>query len=193
MRFSALRTRSGVMSSRQKSRPGLLYPLAMRSLLIASATLATAVVAAAATVSAPPRVIVGDTALDGLRMSHATPPQAVKRLGKPSRLVPLQPTVCRGIWKRLGLTPAFFSLRGRPRSPGGRLLTATVTSRGAWRTAVGLRVGDASSRIRTLYPRSVFHKNPPAGYWLLTRKTCPIGGSVPYASLLARVHDDRVS
>jgi hypothetical protein len=163
----------------------------MRGFVIGVATLALVVVAAAPA-AAPSRVIVGDALLGGLRIGHATPSKAVERLGKPTVLRQLQPTVCRGIWKPLGLTAAFLSLSGRPPCTAGALLTATVTSRAAWRTAVGLRVGDPVARVKALYPRSSLRRNPP-GYWLITRKTCKVGGSLPYPSLLARVVRGRVS
>jgi hypothetical protein len=164
----------------------------MRGLVTGVATLALVVVVAAAPAAAPPRVILGDTVLGGLRLGHATPPQAVKQLGKPTVLRQLQPTVCRGIWQPLGLTTAFLSLSGRPPCTAGALLTATITSRAAWRTAVGLRVGDPVARVKALYPRSSL-RGSPSGYWLITRRTCKVGGSLPYPSLLARVLRGRVS
>ena len=75
------------------------------------------------------------------------------------------------------------------------LLRATVTSRGAWRTAVGLRVGDGVGRLKRLYPRARYRRGPggSTGYWLVTRRTCELGGRQPYPGLLARVRDGRVA
>jgi hypothetical protein len=77
----------------------------------------------------------------------------------------------------------------------GALVTATITSRSAWRTAVGLRVGDSVARLRRLYSRASLHPaSPPwSGYWLITRRTCAEVGAIPYPGLLARVRSDRVT
>ncbi len=77
----------------------------------------------------------------------------------------------------------------------GVLVTATITSRSAWRTAVGLRVGDSVARLRRLYPRATLHPSSPpwTGYWLVTRRTCAEVGGFPYPGLLARARAGRVT
>ena len=52
---------------------------------------------------------------------------------------------------RLAVT--FFTFEGKPCTRGVALIV-TVTGRAAWRTAVGLRVGDSAARLRTLYPKA---------------------------------------
>jgi hypothetical protein len=77
----------------------------------------------------------------------------------------------------------------------GVLVTATITSRSAWRTAVGLRVGDSVARLRWLYPRARLHgaAGPSRGYWLVSRRTCAEVGSLPFPGLLARIRVGRVA
>jgi hypothetical protein len=70
----------------------------------------------------------------------------------------------------------------------------TVTGRAAWRTALGLRVGDAVARLRSLYPHARLKgQGFDRGYWLVTRQICAEVGGGSYPGLLARVRSGRVS
>ena len=71
----------------------------------------------------------------------------------------------------------------------------TVTGRAAWRTAVGLRVGDTAARLRKLYPRARLRTGfaGDSGYWLVTRQVCAEVGGGAYPGLLARMRAGRVS
>jgi hypothetical protein len=158
------------------------------------------VAAAPAAAANPPRVIVGDRSVAGLRLGRTTPPVAIARFGADGpRRLRRSGGSCTVAWPRIGLTLHFGVIGTDPTNPctGGHLLTATVTSRGAWRTAVGLRVGDRVTRLRSLYPRAVFNGGAPfgfdRGYWLVTRRSCPTVGGATYPGLLARTNDGRVT
>ena len=156
---------------------------------------AAAAVLAAAAAHAAPYVIVGDTSVAGLRIGRADPADARLRFGAPSASRRAGPYACVASWRRIGLVATFLDLSQGNACRTGVLLRATVTSRGAWRTAVGLRVGDAIVRLKRLYPRARYRRGPAGstGYWLVTRRTCELGGRQPYPGLLARVRDRRVS
>ena len=144
----------------------------MRALLVAVA--AAVVLSAPASAASPQYVVQGDRVVGGLRIAHGTLAQARQRFGAPSTVRSRASGVeCNANWPRIGLRLAFFDFSGRA-CQDGVLVTATITSRSAWRTAVGLRVGDSVARIRRLYPRASLHPaSPPwTGYWLVTRRTC---------------------
>ena len=165
----------------------------MRALLLSVA--ATVLLAMPASAASPPYVVQGDRAVGGLQIARGTLAQARRRFGAPSTVRARASGVeCNAVWNRLGLRLAFLDFSGRA-CQDGVLVTATITSRSAWRTAVGLRVGDSAARIRQLYPRASFHPaSPPwTGYWLVTRRTCAEVGALPYPGLLARVRSGRVS
>ena len=65
----------------------------------------------------------------------------------------------------------------------------------AWRTAVGLRVGDSAARLRRLYPRARLRTGlaGDSGYWLVTRQVCAEVGGGAYPGLLARMKGGRVA
>jgi hypothetical protein len=165
----------------------------MRALLVA--VTAAVLLAVPASAASPPYVIQGDRAVGGLRIAHGTLAQARQRFGPPSTVRSRASGVeCNANWPRIGLKLAFLDFSGRA-CQDGVLVTATITSGSAWRTAVGLRVGDSVARIRRLYPRASLHPaSPPwTGYWLVTRRTCAEVGAIPYPGLLARVRGGRVS
>jgi hypothetical protein len=165
----------------------------MRRLSVVLLAAALSVVPALA--APPPFVVQGDHAVAGLRIGHATLADARERFGSPSSVRSRASGVeCNVSWNRIGLKLAFLDFSGRA-CPDGVLVTATITSRSAWRTAVGLRVGDSVARLGRLYPRASLHRAAPpwTGYWLVTRRTCAEVGSVPYPGLLARVRTGRVT
>jgi hypothetical protein len=165
----------------------------VRAFLVAVA--AAVVLAVPTSAASPPYVVQGDRAVGGLRIAHDTLAQARRRFGAPSTVRARASGVeCNAVWKRIGLRLAFLDFSGRA-CQDGVLVTATITSRSAWRTAVGLRVGDPVARVRRLYPRATLHPaSPPwTGYWLVTRRTCAEVGAIPYPGLLARVRGGRVT
>ena len=161
--------------------------------------LLASVAAAAALASTPaaaaqPHVIHADTWVGGLRVAHAMPADARARLGAPSTSRTERSLSCVQSWRRIGLVLRFLDLSERRPCRSGVLVTATITSRSHWRTAVGLRVGDSAARVRRLYPRARFRRGFAqwTGYWLVPRRTCVEVGAQPYPGLLARVRDGRV-
>ena len=149
---------------------------------------------ALALTAAPQYVIHGDRTAGGIRVARSTPADVRKLFGAPSTSRVPTPQSCVQSWKRAGLTVHFFTFEGKPCSAGVALIV-TVTGRTAWRTAVGLRVGDSAARLRTLYPgarlRTGFSGD--SGYWLVTRRVCAEVGGGSYPGLLARMQNGRVS
>ena len=144
--------------------------------------LAAVLLALPALAASPPLVIQGDRVVGGLRIGRGTLAGARERFGSPSTLRSRTSGVeCDAGWNPIGLTLAFLDFSGRA-CADGVLVTATITSRSAWRTAVGLRVGDSVARLGRLYPRASLHRAaaPWTGYWLVTRRTCAEVGSIPY-------------
>jgi hypothetical protein len=157
--------------------------------------LLVAALAAPAAAAAPaPYVINGDSSVGGLRIARADLADARARLGAPSSVRRRVPE-CVASWRGLGVTLAFLDLSGADPCRGGALVRATITSRSDWRTAKGLRVGDAVARLRSLYPSARHRRSIPAwtGYWLVTRRACELGGFEPFPGLLARVRHGRVT
>jgi hypothetical protein len=152
-------------------------------------------VATVAASGAPTHVIQADRTIAGLHFGAATPTQAATRFGRPATSRADTSGGCRQSWPRLGLVLLYLDLYAPRPCTTGRLAGATVTNRPRWRTALGLRVGDTTTRLRALYPRATRHSGYAAwnGYWLVTRHVCKEVGGSAYPALLARVRGARVS
>jgi hypothetical protein len=165
--------------------------LALALGLVAAALVATTPSAEAAPA---PYVIQSDRSAGGILIARSKPAAAFARFGPPSSQRADGPS-CLMYWKRLQLAIRFLDF-GRPPCTNGVAAVITVTSREHWRTAVGLRVGDAVTRLWRLYPRASLQRGtftPFAGYWLVTRRACAEVGGAPYPGLLARARNGRVS
>lgn len=163
--------------------------------VLAFVLLAAVVLVLPAHSASPPFVVQGDRAIGGLPISRGTLADARERFGSPTTVRSRASGVeCNAAWNRIGLKLLFLDFSGRA-CGDGVLVTATITSRSTWRTAVGLRVGDSVARLGRLYPRARLHRAaaPWTGYWLITRRSCAEVGSIPYPGLLARVRDGRVT
>ena len=101
---------------------------------------------------------------------------------------------CLQSWKGARLAVTFFTFEDKPCARGVALIV-TVTGRAAWRTAIGLRVGDSAARLRTLYPKARLRTGfaGDSGYWLVTRQVCAEVGGGAYPGLLARMKAGRVA
>jgi hypothetical protein len=152
-------------------------------------------VAAGAASAAPAHVIQADRTIAGLHFGAAKATDAAARFGRPATSRADRSGGCRQSWPGLGLVLLYLDLYAARPCTTGRLAGATVTNRPRWRTAVGLRVGDTTSRLRALYPRATRHTGYAAwnGYWLVTRHVCQEVGGSAYPALLARVRGGRVS
>jgi hypothetical protein len=151
---------------------------------------AAAVQGVVVAVAAGTLVVSGDRSVGGVAVGHGTLAQATARFGLPtSQRVEGHGLTCHVTWRRLGLTVDFLDFADHACRDGG-LVTATMTSRTRWRTALGLRVGDAVARLRRLYPHARLHSD---GYWLVPRRSCAETGSNAYPGLLARIRANRVS
>ena len=140
-------------------------------------------------------MISGDRAVGGVRIGHGTLANARAAFGAPSSVRTPSAQVCLGRWTSLGLTMRFLDFAGTA-CRTGVLITATITSRSAFRTTLGLRVGDSTAQLRHLYPNARFRSDPSSGwtgYWLIPRRTCNEVGRLPYPGLLARVRAGRVT
>ena len=140
------------------------------------------------------RVIQGDKNVGGIKVGRSTPPQVKQLFGTPSTSRAISAQSCLQSWKGVPLVVHFFTFEGKPCTKGVALIV-TVTGRAAWRTAVGLRVGDTTARVRALYPRARLRSGGPGdtGYWLVTRQICAEVGGGSYPGLLARMRHGRVS
>ena len=140
------------------------------------------------------RVIQGDRNAGGIRIARSTPADVKRLFGAPSTWKARSAQDCLQSWKGARLAVTFFTFEGKPCTAGVALIV-TVTGRAAWRTAVGLRVGDVAARLRTLYPRARLRTGfaGDSGYWLVTRRACAEVGGTAYPGLLARMRNARVS
>jgi hypothetical protein len=137
-------------------------------------------------------VVVRDKSVGGVHVG-AKLARARSVFGRPTSTRRIGRDECRAVWRRIALTLAFVDLSGGNPCRVGALLVATATS-SRWRTDRGLRVGDPVSRIRALYPGARhFATAPYAGWWLITRHTCPTTGSQAYPGLRARISAHHVS
>ncbi len=139
-------------------------------------------------------VIQGDKNAGGIKIGASTAADVERLFGAPSTSRVLSAQTCQQSWKGLRLVVQFFTFDGKPCAERVAL-TAIVTGRAAWRTNVGLRVGDSVERLKTLYPRARLRTRfqGDAGYWLVTRQICAEAGGGPYPGLLARITGGRVS
>jgi hypothetical protein len=156
-----------------------------------------ALLAAALVFTAPPppqHVIHGDRTAGGIRVARSNPAQVKRLFGAPSTSKARSAQDCVQNWKAARLTVTFFTFEGKPCTAGVALIV-TVTGRAAWRTAVGLRVGDSAARLRSLYSKARLRTGfaGDSGYWLVTRKVCAEVGGGAYPGLLARMRKGRVA
>jgi hypothetical protein len=167
------------------------------AILIVALAVATSVGSTAAGTSpAHPYVIQADIRIAGLAFGPATPRDAARRFGQPNTSRADTSGACTQSWRALGLVLLFLDLYAPAPCATGRLAGATVTNASRWRTSVGLRVGDTTSRVRRLYPHATLHAGGSGnwnGYWLVTRHVCAEVGGSAYPALLARVRAGRVS
>ena len=151
-------------------------------------------VALALTAAAAEHVIHADVDAGGIRIARSTPAEVKKLFGAPSTSRVTSPRTCGQSWKGARLTVTFFTFEQKPCARGVALIV-TVTGRAAWRTAVGLRVGDSATRLRSLYPKAQLRTGfaGESGYWLVTRQVCAEVGGGAYPGLLARMKGGRVA
>jgi len=144
--------------------------------------------------AAPQHVIHGDRSAGGIRIARSTPADVKKLIGAPSTSRVTSSQSCLQSWKGARLAVTFFTFEEKPCARGVALIVK-VTGRKAWRTAVGLRVGDSAVRLRTLYPKARLRKGfaGDSGYWLVTRQVCAEVGGGAYPGLLARMNGGRVA
>lgn len=161
-----------------------------RRRLAAAALLAAAVALPAG--AGTSTVIRSDVQIGPLHTRGALLKDAVAAFGKPVRQRTVGSMECRVQWSN-GLAARFLDLGQKDPCGQGGFVTGSVIGK-AWRTSVGLRVGDPISKVRTLYRRASYHRNagPQTGWWLVTRKSCETGGFQPYPGLLARAYHGRV-
>ena len=141
--------------------------------------------------AAPTYVLQADHRAGPVVLARSTLPQASAALGRPG-VVRRHGSTCSASWRALGLAAQFVVIGADPRDPckAGVGVVVTLTSRARWRTARGLRVGDAAARARRLYPRAVRHGS---SLWLVTRHACSEVGGTAYPGLLARLRAGRVA
>jgi hypothetical protein len=154
-----------------------------------------ALLAVALVLAAPqPHVIHGDRTAGGIRVARSTPADVKKLFGAPSTSRVTSSRSCLQSWKGVRLAVTFFTFEDKPCARGVALIV-TVTGRAAWRTALGLRVGDPAARLRRLYLKARLRTGfaGDSGYWLVTRQVCAEVGGGAYPGLLARMKAGRVA
>ena len=148
-------------------------------LVLAVAAVAAVTSAGTARAAAPAFVIQGDRVVGGIVLGRTTLPQAAQRLrGHGAPRLERRPSSCVATWRKIGISVDFRTIGSDRSDPcrAGVAVAATITSRTAWRTAVGLRVRDGVSRVRRLFPRPRVHAAAPdAGWWLVPRRACAEG------------------
>ena len=151
-------------------------------------------VALVLTAAPPQHVIQGDRTAGGIRIARSTPADVKRLFGAPTTSRVTSPRTCGQSWKDARLTVTFFTFEDKPCVRGVALIV-TVTGRTAWRTGLGLRVGDSAARLQTLYPKASLRTGfaGETGYWLVTRQVCAEVGGGDYPGLLARMRNGRVS
>lgn len=95
---------------------------------------------------------------------------AIEAFGIPSSVRYDGPGACRAYWSSRRISALFYyrdeTQRARTRCGHVGRLDWFITGSPSWRTNAGLRVGDATSRVRSLYPTSALRKDR---LWVLTR------------------------
>ena len=154
-----------------------LAALAVAAVVAVSAALASAPYVIRADERIGPFAVKRDGSMKGLRAAFGAP-TLLRRNG----------LSCFARWRPHGLAVELYNLGGaNPCSPAGRFGAATMTG-ARWRTTVGLRIGDPSSRVRRLYRRATRRG---AWFWLVTRRSL-IGEGGPYPGLAAKIAGGRV-
>jgi hypothetical protein len=144
---------------------------------------------AALLVAVAPYAIDRDRSVGPLRVGTATLAQARAQYGAPPHVARgSDPSECAAKWPSVGLDLSFLSFGGDACASG--TLVYAVVSAHVWRTDRGLRVGDTTTRLRSLYPRA---RPRAGGWWLVTRRACKEVGGQPFAGLRARIGRGRVS
>ena len=159
----------------------------MRTLAATAAVLVLAAIAAAAS-SAP--VVQGDYRIGAFAVKRDGSLRGmIRAFGEPSGMR-RRGEVCHLAWRAIGLRATFYNLGGQnPCARAyGRFGTATMTGP-AWRTSVGLRIGDPLRRLRALFPRATRHGR---WWWLVTRRA-RFGLPGHYPGLAAKVVRTRVA
>jgi hypothetical protein len=160
------------------------------------------IVGAAAARSSQPEpsyVIQGDNKIGHFAVKrNGTLSGAQAAFGDPTSIVRGRYQNCRVSWRSAGLSMQFYNLGGQDAcEPEYGYFSRAIMRGSRWRTAVGLRIGAPTRRIRHYYPRAVWHPGErhywPSGWWLVVRPS-PFGpGDVPYPALLAETRNGRVS
>lgn len=123
----------------------------------AAALAVLAATALASTAAAAPHVIVarpGGATVAGVSMPRAHTLEALTAKWGPARLNREAYENCTADFARLGLHVELANLGGAdPCTPRGGLVQ-WISTRGAWRTDKGLRVGDPEARVRARHPRA---------------------------------------
>ncbi len=140
------------------------------------------ILALAVALATSPAFVLRDNSFAGLGF-RATKANAVRLFGAPA-IVRRQGTSCFATWPRAGVQIEFFAFAPADPCAAGTVLRATLSG-GRWRTAKGLRVGDATPRIAALYPHATKHRD---GWWL-AKGGCELEN---YGKVIARVSRGKV-
>jgi hypothetical protein len=166
-----------------------------RPSLLVAIMVTFSVLAVAADATAPTYVIQASrSSVAGVVVGRAKPESAIRRFGQPAT-TNWNGSSCLYDWPQIGLKIVFWY--HDPKSNPcelGEAARATVTSRSAWRTTVGLRVGDSVARLRKLYPRASASRASKGEYWLYVRRNvCSPTSAYKYPSLVAHTRSGLVT
>jgi hypothetical protein len=158
-----------------------------------AAALVLAVVIAVPAAASTGSVVQGDAQIGAFKTRTGLLKDARAAFGKPLRVKKKDASSCLAVWSN-GVAATFLDLAQKDPCGRGVFVQGTMIGR-AWRTAAGLRIGDPVARVARLHPHAKLHhgSGPTAGWWLVTRHACELGGYAPFPGLLARVSRGRIS
>jgi hypothetical protein len=122
------------------------------------------------------------SSLGGFQTSgnHGTLRGAIRAWGRPSTRKAVVGTGCRVNWSSVGVHAVFANVGGGSgcSERGARIQRASLHSK-RWTTERGLHVGDATAKLKQLYPGATFTVSY---FWLYQAYDNFVGGDAPFVS-----------
>lgn len=115
------------------------------------------------------------------------------RFGAPTRLAKTGTVSCEGRWTEHRITISFYNLGGQDscKPQYGNFGSAVMTGQ-QWRTAKGLRIGDTSYKMQSLYRPRHYRSQWATLLSEIRRFDCSLPRGCLYRKLEAKIMDGRV-